>query len=196
MTKYLIAIVAAASLLLAGCSQKSHVEKTSQEFNALPSAVQKAVRAQSPNAEVASVDRKTRAGVNYYVIDLKEGDRTRKITVGENGMLMENDRERGMGSSSPDSGITSGRWTESSRTNSVLGAPNGTTGRAASIDLSALPEAVQKTLKSKAANATIKNIRRHDENGRLIYEFEFEDEGKNPTMRVAEDGTVVQTLKK
>src|SRR5436853_263013 len=98
MTKYLIAIVAAASLGLGGCSRTSHVEKTSQEFNALPPAVQKAVRAQAPKAQ--------------------------------------------------------------------------------------------------ASNATIKNIRRHDENGRLIYEFEFEDQGKNPTMRVAEDGTVVQTLKK
>ena len=129
MTKYLIAIVAAASLGLGGCSRTSHVEKTSQEFNALPPAVQKAVRAQAPNAEIASVDRKTRAGVNYYVIALKEGDRTHKITVGENGMLMENDRERSMGGTGPDSGTATGRASDSSRTNSLLGAPNGITGR-------------------------------------------------------------------
>lgn len=42
----------------------------------------------------------------------------------------------------------------------------------------------------------IKSITRHDENGRVIYEFEFEDQGKNPTMRIAQDGSVVQTLKK
>ena len=44
--------------------------------------------------------------------------------------------------------------------------------------------------------AECRAITRHDENGRLIYEFEFESSGKNPTMRIAEDGTLVQTLKK
>jgi uncharacterized membrane protein YkoI len=196
MTKNVIAILTAAGLTLAGCSQKSKVERTSQEFNALPTAVQKTVRSHAPNAEIASVDRKNRDGMNYYVIEFREPGTNPKINVAENGTILPNDIERSMGSSSPGTGTVSGRAYDRGATNSSLGAPNGTPGRAATIDLSALPVPVQKALKSQVPNGLVKNIKRHDENGRAVYEIEFEDEGKNPTMRIADDGTVVQTLKK
>ena len=62
--------------------------------------------------------------------------------------------------------------------------------------LSALPEAAQKTIQSKAPNAQIANISRSDKDGRAIYEVTFKDQGKNPTIKVAEDGTLVQDLQK
>ena len=96
-----------------------------------------------------------------------------------------------MGSASPESGTTSGRWSDNKGT-----APSGTTGREAKIDLSALPTPVQKSLKAEVPNGVITDISRHEENGRTIYEFTIEDQGKNPTLRIAEDGTVVQSLKK
>ena len=81
----------AAGLALAGCSQKSSVERTSQDFNSLPKAVQQTVRSHAPNAEIASVDRKTREGMNYYVIEFKEPGRNPKITVAEDGTLLKGD---------------------------------------------------------------------------------------------------------
>jgi len=195
MTKYIITLVAAASLSLTGCSQKTHVERTSQDFNALPPGVQKAVREYAPNAEIASVDRKNRGGISYYVIEFKDTGRNPKLTLAENGMMMENEDRKAVGSASPGSGTVVGRSRES-RPESTLGAPSGTTGRAASVDLSALQLAVQKTLQAQVPDGVIKSISRHDDNGRLVYEFEFQDQGKNPTMRIAEDGAVVQTLKK
>jgi hypothetical protein len=62
--------------------------------------------------------------------------------------------------------------------------------------LSALPEAAQKTIKTAAPDAPIEKISRHDNNGRTIYEVEFKEPGKNPTIKVAEDGQLVQSLQK
>jgi hypothetical protein len=70
--------------------------------------------------------------------------------------------------------------------------PTGATG----TKFSALPEVVQKTIKDKAPNADIADISRHDKDGRVIYEVEFRDKGKNPTMKIADDGTLVQDLQK
>src|SRR5437870_12047844 len=97
MKKYFIITLMAAGLALAGCSQKSSVERTSQDFNSLPKAVQQTVRSHAPNAEIASVDRKTREGMNYYVIEFKEPGRNPKITVAENGALVTGENERAMG---------------------------------------------------------------------------------------------------
>src|SRR6266481_2308880 len=112
MKKYIVIFLAVAGLALAGCSQKSSVERTSQKFNSLPRAVQHTVRAQAPDAEIASVDKKSRNGMQYYVIEFKEPGRNPKITIAENGTLVTTDGERAMGSASPDSGTISGRWTE------------------------------------------------------------------------------------
>ena len=70
--------------------------------------------------------------------------------------------------------------------------PTGATG----TKLSALPEKVQKTIQSTAPGADIANISRQDSDGRTIYEMEFREKGKNPSIRVAEDGTLVQDLQK
>ena len=61
---------------------------------------------------------------------------------------------------------------------------------------SALPEAVQNTIQAHAPDAQISDIERHSDNGRVIYEVQFQDTGKNPSIRVAEDGTLVQDLQK
>lgn len=54
-----------------------------------------------------------------------------------------------------------------------------------------LPAAVQKAIKSHAANAKIEDIDKERRTGRVIYEVEFSEPGKNPKLHVAEDGTIV-----
>ena len=66
------------------------------------------------------------------------------------------------------------------------------TGRGAvGTELSALPKAVQDTVRQRAPNAPIADISRNEENGRVIYSIEFKDKGANPTMRVADDGQFI-----
>ena len=61
---------------------------------------------------------------------------------------------------------------------------------------SALPEKAQKAILAHAPETEIADISRHEDNGRVIYEVSFKDTGKNPSIKVADDGTLVQDLQK
>ena len=172
MKKYVITLLAASALVV-GCNQS--VETASQKFNELPPAVQKTVRAQAPNAEIADITQKSENGMQVYQVELRnEGSPNSKILVAADGTLVGSDLAKPAGAVQR------------------LLTPTGAVG----TPLSALPEAVQKTIQSQAPDASIANISRKDDNGRTIYEVEFRDAGKNPTVRVAEDGTLVQGLQK
>ncbi len=171
MKTYQIAVLAAVALA-AGCSK--NIQTASEKFNELPPAVQKTVRAQAPNAEIADVDRTTRDGIDVYEVKFRGANGNPKVIVGTDGHLISSDLPNQPGAIQK------------------LLTPTG----AAGTPFSALPLAVQQTLKSHSPDAEIAKITRHDDNGRVIYEVEYKDTGKNPTIRVAEDGTLVQDLQK
>lgn len=172
MKKYVITLLAA-SALVAGCNQS--VETASQKFNELPPAVQKTVRAQSPNAEIASVSQKTENGSQVYQVEFRnENGSNSKVLVAADGTLVGSDLPK-----------QPGMIQKALTPTGAVGTP-----------LSALPEAVQKTVKEQAPNAPIADISREQDNGRTVYKVEFRDQGKNPTIKVAEDGTLVQSLQK
>jgi uncharacterized membrane protein YkoI len=172
MKKYVITLLAG-SALVAGCNQS--VETASQKFNELPPAVQKTVRAQAPNAEIANVTQKTQNGSQVYEVEFRnDGLANSKVMVAADGTLVGSDMARPAGAIQR------------------LLTPTGAVG----TPFSALPEAVQKTIKAQAPDAPIANISRQEDNGRTIYQVEFKEVGKNPTIRVAEDGTLVQGLQK
>jgi uncharacterized membrane protein YkoI len=172
MKKYAITFIAAAGLLTAGCNRS--IESASDEFNKLPPAVQKTVRAQAPNGEIATVNHKTDNGMDLYEVEFREPGSNPKILVAADGKLMSTDMPRPAGAVER------------------LLTPTGAVG----TKFSALPERVQKTIQSHAPNIEIADIARHESDGRVIYEVEFKDKGKNPSIRVAEDGTLVQDLQK
>ncbi len=173
MKIYAITLLAAAGLL-AGC--KNDVETASKQFNELPPEVQKTIRAQAPNADIAEISKFTTNGTEAYEVRFLQTGQQQpmRVIVSTNGTLL------------------------SSTLNGAGGAlehpltPTGATG----TPFSALPLEVQKAIQAHAPNAQIANISRQEENGRVIYQVEFKDQGKNPTLRVANDGTIVQGLQK
>ena len=171
MKKYLVSVIAAAGLI-AGCNKS--VESASQKFNELPPAIQKTVRAQAPQAEIADVSHKTDNGMDIYEIQFREPGRNPKVVVAADGRLVNTDFAKPSG-----------------KIERML-TPTGAIG----TKFSSLPESVQKTIQSTAPGAEISNISRHDKDGRTIYEIEFAERGKNPSIRVADDGTLVQDLQK
>src|SRR6266852_2577530 len=70
MKRYGITLIAALGLVLAGCNKS--VENASQKFNELPPAVQKTVRAQYPNGEVADVTKRTENCMELYDVQFRE----------------------------------------------------------------------------------------------------------------------------
>jgi uncharacterized membrane protein YkoI len=171
MKRYAVTLLAAMGLL-AGCNRS--LESASTKFNELPPAVQKTVRAQAPNGEIANVSSKTDNGMQIYEIEFREPGSNPKIQVAADGKLITTDMPRPAGAVER------------------LLTPTGAVG----TKFSALPEKAQKAIQERAPNAEITDISRHETNGRVIYEVEFKDKGKNPTIRIAEDGTVVQDLQK
>ncbi len=172
MNKIAITLLAAVGLVTA-CNQS--IKTASNDFNSLPPAVQKTVRAQSPNGEIVSVSKTTTNNMDAYEVKFRaEKGHNPVVIVAANGTLLSS--ELGSQAGTIERALT----------------PTGATG----TPFSALPEAVQKTIQTQAPNAQIAGISRHDENGRVIYEVEFKDQGKNPTIKVAEDGTLVQNLQK
>ena len=57
-----------------------------------------------------------------------------------------------------------------------------------------LPQPVKNTLKEKTPNAEVADIDKQTQGGRVIYRISFSEPGKNPTMYIAADGSVVQNL--
>ena len=171
MNKYGITMIAALGLLV-GCNKS--VENASQKFNELPPAVQKTVRAQYPNGEVADVSKKTENGMDLYEVQFREPGTNPKLIVAADGKLITSDLVKPAGAI--ERAVT----------------PVGAVG----TKFSALPEKAQMTIKAKAPETEIADIARHEKDGRVIYEVAFKDKGKNPTIQVADDGTLVQELQK
>jgi len=174
---YAVTLLAAAGLAV-GCNKS--VESNSQSFNTLPPEVQKAVRAQSPNGEITGVSKTTQNGTEAWKVDIRNQgmDKDSEMVVATDGTVLSSDM------ATKPNGIV--QDVKKALT------PTGAVG----TQLSALPEAVQKTIKAHAPDVPIADISRETDNGRTVYDVSFQDSGKNPSIKVAEDGTLVQDLQK
>src|SRR5262245_43180551 len=155
----------AAGALLVGC--KPSVESASEKFNSLPTVVQKTIRSQAPNAEIANITTRTENDTKVYEIEFREPGTNPKLVVTADGLVM----------NSPGTAKTDGVINKVERALTPTGAVG--------TKFSALPESVQKSIQKHAPANEITDISRQEENGRVIYKIEFKDQGKNPTLRVA-----------
>lgn len=57
-----------------------------------------------------------------------------------------------------------------------------------------LPQPVKDKLKELAPSAEIADIDKQSQGGRVIYRITFTESGRNPTMYIAQDGTIVQNM--
>jgi uncharacterized membrane protein YkoI len=60
------------------------------------------------------------------------------------------------------------------------------------VSLDDVPEAVKATILKEAAGAEIEEVVKETEDGRIVYEAEFEADGKEIEIEVAEDGTLLE----
>src|ERR1043166_3652679 len=88
----ILTTLAVAAGLLTACNRS--IESASQKFNELPPAVQKTVRTQSPQGEIANVATRTENGVQVYEIEFREQGANPKILVAADGRLLNSDGTR------------------------------------------------------------------------------------------------------
>ena len=171
MKAKIITLLAAAGLL-AGCKQ--NVEQASNEFNELPAPVQTTVRAKAPNAEIADIQKENRNGRDVYAIQFRDKQQYPAMEVAADGMLVKYEAGTAqMGASGGLEGEVKGR----------AASTNGS-------DYSALPLAVQKAIQANAPKAEVADIRRKDENGKVIYEVEYAGKDPKPVLRLGADGHI------
>lgn len=60
------------------------------------------------------------------------------------------------------------------------------------LAMESLPPAVQETVKAESAGGEIKELALETEDGKTFYEVEFEKDGKEHEVKIAEDGTVLK----
>jgi len=173
MKKQIFAVSTALVLVL-GCRESSKVRQASNEFSKLPPAVQTAVREKAPNAEIADVQEHRRDGQLTYVIQFRDPRAYPEMELAADGRVLK--YEVGSGAL--------GRPGDSD--NSVKGASR--------FNLSALPVEVQKAIEKNAPPAEVVDIRRHDRDGKVVYEIEYAGKAPRPVVHIASDGSVVKEL--
>lgn len=138
------------------------------KFTQLPAAVQKTVREQEPNAPIASIHKETKDGQVVYNVSFQEKGLNPKITVAADGTLIKGESK----------GVTIEK------------------GTATNLRFEDLPVAVRKAVRERMPETKIADIDKSTRDGQIVYDVSFEEPGKNPKMRVAEDGTVLKELEK
>jgi uncharacterized membrane protein YkoI len=149
-------------------SETSSGSARNLKFTELPAAVQKTVREQEPTAAISDIDKRTKDGQVVYEISFKEKGVNPKITVAADGTLIK--------------GESKGVAVEK--------------GSATNLRFEELPIAVRKSVRERVPEARIADIDKSTRDGRIVYDISFEEPGKNPKMRVSEDGTVLKGLEK
>jgi uncharacterized membrane protein YkoI len=143
-----------------------------------PKAVQATVKRIAGNAEIADVDKETWQGRNAYEVEIRREGANRELLIAEDGTLLRDSENAGA------TAIGRERVRERETERDLLGRPT--------MTVEQLPLAVQNTIKSQGELGTLKPIHREQKNGQSVYAVEFEKEGKNTRLTIAEDGRVLE----
>ena len=138
-----------------------------------PPAVQATIKREAGTREIADIDKETRSGRTVYEVEFKQPGRNVELEIAEDGSIVRDSRNMG----------------------TAPGEVEKDTGRAAGdrkISFNEAPPAVQQAIKAAGDPATLKPIQKKVKDGKTVYEVEFQKEGLNTRMEIAEDGTVLK----
>jgi len=183
MKKAILSTIAVAALLV-GCSDSRNSMSAkdataANQFGDLPPAVQSAVKREVPNGIVDRVSTETKNGRLVYKIKFQDEGLNPSIWVAADGNILKSDinRDKAVGATGNASDLNTGSSTKD-------------------LKFTQLPAKVQKAVRDQAPTAKIADIKRRNRDGRIVYEVSFEDKGTNPSMTVAEDGTIIKDIQK
>jgi len=143
-------------------------------FSDTPPAVQATIKREAHGAEIADIDKERRDGRVLYEVEFKDPGKNREIHVAEDGSVVP-DNHRGRAVGAPGS------------------APQTRTGtRGNDLTFEQAPPAVQAAIRASGDPPTIKEIERGEKGGRTVYAVEFEKDGRNKKLQVAEDGSILK----
>ena len=145
------------------------------QLSEAPAPVQATVKRVVSTAEIQDVDRETKNGQVIYDVEVKQEGLNRHLKIAENGTLLSDSNNR-------DSRSIGERVRERVGLNRD----------ATTMTLEQVPASVQKTIRENCDVGTLKPIKQETRNGRAQYDVEYEKEGKNLRLTIADDGTIVK----
>lgn len=144
-------------------------------FSDTPVAVQATIKREANGAEIADIDKERRDGRVLYEVEFKNPGKNIEIHVAEDGSIVQDSRRDVRGQGAPGS------------------APQTRTGtRGNNLTFNQAPPAVQAAISAHGDAASVKEIERGEKGGRTVYTVEFQKEGRNTKLEIAEDGTVLK----
>ena len=145
-----------------------------------PQAVQETAKRVAGNADIADVDKETWQGQTAYEVEIRQAGMNREILVAEDGSILRDSEVVGAAPSNTE------RTTVRERVRDIFD-------RGQTVSLEQTPTAVQKTIRDNTAlGVVLKSIKKEQEDGVTRYGAEFEKEGKNTRLKIAEDGSIVK----
>jgi uncharacterized membrane protein YkoI len=152
-------------------------------FSDTPPAVQATIRREARGAEIADIDKERRDGRTLYEVEFKNPGRNVELHIAEDGSILHDNRRdvRGQGAPGAPGQTRTGSTTKPSGNNLAFGQT---------------PPAVQAAIRASGDPATVKEIERGDKDGRTVYTVEFQKEGRNTKLDIAEDGTILKDNRK
>jgi len=151
-------------------------------FSDTPAAVQATIKREAHGAEIADIDKEKRDGHVLYEVEFKDPGRNREIHVAEDGSIVPDNHRDFRGVGAPGSA-------PQTRTGTTLRRSGN------NMTLEQTPPAVQAAIRASGDPSTIKEIERGDKDGRIVYTVEFQKEGRNHKVQVAEDGSILKDNK-
>jgi uncharacterized membrane protein YkoI len=154
----------------------THARVATMRVEDVPPAVAKTIEQHAAGRKVADIDRETWNGKPVFEVEFAQTGRNEQIFVGEDGTIVK--QEGKIRPPGANTGATG------SNTETIKGPMIGTR-------FSDTPAAVQAAIKREARGAEIADIDKENRDGRVVYEVEFKDPGRNREIHLAEDGSVV-----
>jgi hypothetical protein len=149
-------------------SGQSGQRGTPVQFNSLPQPVQKTLRAEAGGLNIENVKKMTKQGQTCYQATFDKGAMKGKVTVGEDGSLMQSQLAEDLALVAAIPAITQ-----------------------SGEQLNSLPEPVQQTIKQAAGSNEVGNISKDSQSGKTVYHAAFNDAGVHTDLFVNEQGKLI-----
>jgi len=171
----LIAIVCLALCIGAVATKQAIDGETKVSIDKVPAAVKATIDAQAKGGTIGEIKIETEDGRMVYEADLIIDGQEVEIEVASDGTLLGKETEDDEGDDDDDEGDDDDEDEDEEE-----------------ISLDDVPAAVKATILEEAGDADIEEVVKETEDGQIIYEAEFEVDGKEIEIEVAEDGTLLE----
>ncbi|MCD6051004.1 MAG: putative beta-lactamase-inhibitor-like, PepSY-like [Verrucomicrobia bacterium] len=154
----------------------------SVDMKDVPQPVQATIQQQAAGRKVADIDKETWNGQPVYEVEFSQSGRNAQIHIAADGTIVKSENNTKLGNNRT---TVDRKPADRQDRTFFLG-----------TQLADLPTAAQATIKREAAGNDIVDIDKETRDGKVVYEVEIKQPGKNIEIHVAEDGTIVRDSRK